>query len=114
MIRKPFRKHVSNALMRRYPQHVQVVNDIYDKYYPRKKQFISNLKGNNRIEEAGVMKGLTPEDSKILMESLRKLLPVRKYIERRGRGHRQGLRKYQSTLPLRFAETVAIYIYKRR
>ena len=37
----------------------------------------------------------------------------REYVKLHGRGHRMGVRKYGAELPLRYAKTADIYIYKR-
>lgn len=113
MIRRPFKEYVCSDSMKAHPEHVKIVNGIYDKYHPRKKQFINNIKGTGQHLESSVMKGVSPDDAVELMASLSKLILKGLYVKRHGRGHRQGVANYCSELPVRFAETFAIYVYRR-
>ena len=36
------------------------------------------------------------------------------YIKLQGRGHRMGNRRYNQSLPLKYAETADVYMYERR
>lgn len=37
----------------------------------------------------------------------------RRYVKLQGRGHRMGVRQYNSSLPLQFADKADIYVYNR-
>lgn len=36
------------------------------------------------------------------------------YVKLQGRGYRQGVRRYNQSLPLKYATTADVYIYERR
>ena len=38
---------------------------------------------------------------------------LRQYVKLQGRGHRMGVRQYNQSLPLKFAEKADIYVYNR-
>jgi len=38
---------------------------------------------------------------------------LRQYVKLQGRGHRMGVRQYNQSLPLKFADTADIYVYNR-
>lgn len=37
-----------------------------------------------------------------------------KYVKLQGRGHRQGNRRYNQSLPLKYADRADVYVYTRR
>lgn len=38
---------------------------------------------------------------------------LRQYVKLQGRGHRMGVRRYNQSLPLEYANTADIYVYNR-
>ena len=38
---------------------------------------------------------------------------TRQYVKLQGRGHRMGNRRYNQSLPLKYAETADVYVYNR-
>ena len=37
----------------------------------------------------------------------------KKYVKLQGRGHRMGVRRYNQSLPLKYAKTADVYVYNR-
>ena len=62
------------------------------------------------MEQLEVVRGMV----KILNKDLRDSgFDQQYYVKAQGRGPRQGIRRYNQSLPLTFAERVDAYIYKR-
>ena len=93
------------------PNALAIVQKIYNKYSPSKKQrFVSNLKGQKDTKES-ILIDMTLEDSREFQKALSKIKYNNIRIFRLGRGARHGIRKYCSYLPLPLAERVSIYAY---
>jgi hypothetical protein len=59
------------------------------------------------------------DDLRDLVRSVNKMLKKsgrgeRYYVKLHARGHRQGVRRYRSELPLKFADRIDAYIYQRK
>lgn len=39
---------------------------------------------------------------------------TKQYVKLQGRGPRRGVRRYNQSLPLKYAETADVYVYERR
>jgi len=39
---------------------------------------------------------------------------TKKYVKLQGRGHRRGVRRYNQSLPLKYADSADVYVYTRR
>lgn len=93
------------------PTAVVIVQKIYNKYSPSKKQkFVSNLKGQKDTKKS-ILIDMTLEDSREFQKMLSKIKYDNIKICRLGRGPRHGVQKYRSYLPLPLAERVSIYAY---
>lgn len=72
--------------IQKYPEAVKIVNELYEKYYPKKQQFLDKIEGKPHPFGSAFLGNMSHEDSKTIITALNRIARYNISFRRRGRG----------------------------